>query len=67
MDAFRQGYERVRKLAPEENTFLNDLLVIQAAVRQAKLLRLHYGGFGYELKEERILGLRAGLQWLLTR
>ena len=67
MDAFRQGYERVRKLAPEENAFLNDLLVIQAAVRQAKLLRLHYGGFGYELKEERILGLRAGLQWLLTR
>jgi Ser/Thr protein kinase RdoA (MazF antagonist) len=67
MHAFRQGYERIRKLAPEEEAFLNDLLVIQAAVRQAKLLRLHYGGFGYELKEERILGLRNGLQWLLTQ
>ncbi|KAB2889641.1 MAG: phosphotransferase [Desulfobulbaceae bacterium] len=66
MHAFRQGYERVRKLLPEEEAFLNDLLVIQAAVRQAKLLRLHYGGFGYELKEDRILGLRAALQWLLA-
>ena len=66
MEAFREGYERVRKLAPDEESFLPDLLVIQAAVRQAKLLRLHYGGFGYELKEERILGLRAALQWLLA-
>ncbi len=62
---FRQGYESVRKLSPVENDSLNDLLIIQIAVRQAKLLRLHYGGFGYELKEDRIMGLRSGLAKLL--
>lgn len=67
MSAFRDGYEQIRPLAPEEQAFLNDLLVIQAAVRQAKLLRLHYGGFGYELNKARILGLRSGLQRLLQQ
>lgn len=62
---FRQGYESVRKLSTIENDCLKDLLIIQIAVRQAKLLRLHYGGFGYELKEERIMGLRSGLEKLL--
>ncbi|MFH2123394.1 MAG: phosphotransferase [Pseudomonadota bacterium] len=63
--AFRQGYESVRKLSPAENDYLRDLLITQIAVRQTKLLRLHYGGFGYELKEDRILGLRKGLENLL--
>ncbi len=67
MFAFRDGYEQIRPLETEEQSYLNDLLVIQAAVRQAKLLRLHYGGFGYELQEARILGLRSGLQRLLQR
>lgn len=49
-----------------ENDFLKDLHIIQISVRQAKLIRLHYGGFGYELKEELILGLRAGLEQLLS-
>lgn len=66
LEFFRQGYESVRKLSRTENDFLTDLLVIQIAVKQAKLLRLHYGGFGYELKEDRILGLRAGLENILT-
>jgi hypothetical protein len=64
---FRQGYESVRKLSVVENDCLNDFLIIQIAVRQAKLLRLHYGGFGYELKEDRIVGLRIGLEKLLGR
>lgn len=63
---FRQGYESVRKLSGAESKNLRDLLIIQIAVRQAKLLRLHYGGFGYELKEDRILGLRIGLEKLLS-
>ncbi|MBU0665082.1 MAG: phosphotransferase [Proteobacteria bacterium] len=67
LEFFRQGYESVRKLSRTENDFLTDLLVIQIAVKQAKLLRLHYGGFGYELKEDRILGLRIGLEQLLSR
>jgi Ser/Thr protein kinase RdoA (MazF antagonist) len=65
-EAFKQGYESVRKLSEIENEFLKDLLIIQIAVQQAKLIRLHYGGFGYELKEERILGLRAGLEQFLS-
>ncbi len=64
---FRQGYQSIRPLTPTEEDFLTDLLVIQTAVRQAKLLRLHYGGFGYELKEERIAGLRIGLGLLGAR
>lgn len=67
LDFFRQGYEDVRRLAEEEAINLHNLLIIQALVRQAKLLRLHYGGFGYELKEERILGLRHGLEQLLLQ
>lgn len=66
LNFFRQGYERIRKLSPIEDSFLADLLVIQAAVRQAKLLRLHYGGFGYELKEDRIAGLRTGIEKILA-
>lgn len=65
LESFRQGYESVRTLADVEHDFLNDLLIIQIAVRQAKLLRLHYGGFGYELKEDRIVGLRNGIAKLL--
>lgn len=65
LEFFRQGYESVRKLSGVENDLLTDLLIIQIAARQAKLLRLHYGGFGYELKEDRILGLRVGLEKLL--
>lgn len=65
LDFFRQGYESVRKLSSTEKENLKDFLIIQIAVRQAKLLRLHYGGFGYELKEDRILGLRSGLEKLL--
>jgi Ser/Thr protein kinase RdoA (MazF antagonist) len=65
-EAFKLGYESIRKLSDVENEFLRDLLIIQIAVRQAKLIRLHYGGFGYELKEELILGLRAGLEQLLS-
>ena len=64
LDFFRQGYESVRPLTPAERDCLPDLLVIQTAVRQAKLLRLHYGGFGYDLKIDRILGLRKGLERL---
>jgi Ser/Thr protein kinase RdoA (MazF antagonist) len=63
---FRQGYESVRKLSTVENDCLNDLLIIQIVVRQARLLRLHYGGFGYELKEDRIMGLRSGLEKLIS-
>jgi len=66
LESFKKGYENVRKLSRAENDFLTDLLVIQIAVRQAKLLRLHYGGFGYELKEDRILGLRMGIEKLLA-
>jgi hypothetical protein len=65
LEFFKQGYESVRKLSNAENDFLTDLLIIQIATRQAKLLRLHYGGFGYELKEDRILGLRVGLEKLI--
>ena len=65
LEFFKQGYESVRKLSSAENDILKDLLIVQIAVRQAKLLRLHYGGFGYELKEDRILGLRIGLEKLL--
>lgn len=66
MEAFRQGYESIRKLSGAECDNLRDLLIIQIAVRQAKLLRLHYGGFGYELKEDRILGLQVGLEKLIS-
>jgi hypothetical protein len=48
-----------------EKGCLTDLLIIQTAVRQAKLIRLHYGGFGYELKEDRLIGLKMGLEHLL--
>jgi Ser/Thr protein kinase RdoA (MazF antagonist) len=65
LEAFQQGYESVRPLLPEERNNLANLLLIQAAVRQAKLLRLHYGGFGYELKTERLLGLHLILQTFL--
>jgi Ser/Thr protein kinase RdoA (MazF antagonist) len=65
-EAFKKGYESVRKLSDIENEFLKDLLIIQIAVKQAKLIRLHYGGFGYELKEELLLGLRAGLEQLIS-
>lgn len=67
MQFFRKGYEAIRKLSPIEEDHLTDLLVIQTAVRQAKLLRLHYGGFGYDLKEDRLLGLRMGLKKLLSQ
>jgi Ser/Thr protein kinase RdoA (MazF antagonist) len=66
LEFFRQGYESVRKLSHAENDNLRDLLIIQIATRQAKLLRLHYGGFGYELKEDRIVGLRTGLENILV-
>ena len=59
---FKEGYESVRRLTGAEQNYLSDLLVTQIVGRQAKLLRLHYGGFGYELKEARILGLRKGLE-----
>jgi Ser/Thr protein kinase RdoA (MazF antagonist) len=65
LTSFRQGYEEIRPLSSAENKSLNDLLLIQAAVRQAKLIRLHYGGFGYDLKTERLLGLKIGLTTLL--
>lgn len=65
MDSFRQGYEDIRKLSNIEHDFLTDLLIIQIATRQAKLLRLHYGGFGYELKKDRVLGLQNGIKKLL--
>lgn len=65
LEFFKQGYESVRKLSPAEDDNLRDFLIIQIATRQAKLLRLHYGGFGYELKEDRIIGLRNGLEKLL--
>lgn len=64
--AFRQGYQNIRSLSAIEEDHLPDLLIMQTAVRQAKLLRLHFGGFGYELKKERILGLREGLNRLLA-
>jgi Ser/Thr protein kinase RdoA (MazF antagonist) len=64
---FKDGYESVRKLLPVEEDNINDLLIIQTAVRQAKLLRLHYGSFGYDLKEDRIIGLRMGLENLQAR
>jgi Ser/Thr protein kinase RdoA (MazF antagonist) len=66
LESFRQGYESVRKLSGAECDNLRDLLIIQIAVKQAKLLRLHYGGFGYELKEDRILGLQVGLEKLIS-
>lgn len=62
---FRQGYEEVRPLSEEEDANLVDLLILQAIVRQAKLIRLHFGGFGYDLKTERLLGLQKGLKHLL--
>ncbi|MDD3813431.1 MAG: phosphotransferase [Desulfocapsaceae bacterium] len=67
MEAFRQGYEAIRKLSGVERDNLRDILIIQIAVRQAKLLRLHYGGFGYEPKEDRIMGLRKGFEQILSR
>ena len=63
---FREGYESVRPLTDEECRCLTDLLIIQAIVRQAKLIRLHFGGFGYDLKKERLLGLKLGIDYLLT-
>jgi Ser/Thr protein kinase RdoA (MazF antagonist) len=65
LEFFRQGYESVRKLSQTETDILRDLLIIHIVTRQAKLLRLHYGGFGYELKEDRIIGLRTGLEQLI--
>jgi Ser/Thr protein kinase RdoA (MazF antagonist) len=65
LEAFREGYQSIRRLTAKEQDYLPDLLITQIACRQAKLLRLHYGGFGYELKEDRILGLRLGLELLL--
>jgi Ser/Thr protein kinase RdoA (MazF antagonist) len=60
-NAFKIGYEKIRKLSRGEKSNLKDLLVIHILVRQARLLRLHYGGFGYGLKKDRLAGLRKGL------
>lgn len=65
IDYFKEGYEEIRPLSKIESSTLKDLLIVMIAVRQAKLIRLHYGGFGYELKEDRILGLHEGLVQLL--
>jgi Ser/Thr protein kinase RdoA (MazF antagonist) len=65
LTSFRAGYETIRPLSGVEKGCLTDLLIIQTAVRQAKLIRLHYGGFGYELKEDRLIGLKMGLEHLL--
>lgn len=59
--AFKAGYEMIRKLTEDEKSNLKDLLVIHILARQARLLRLHYGGFGYSLKKDRLAGLRKGL------
>jgi Ser/Thr protein kinase RdoA (MazF antagonist) len=65
MALFREGYEEKRPLTVTETTSLTDMLIIQAIVRQAKLIRLHFGGFGYDLKEERLRGLKKGVAFLL--
>ena len=44
---------------------MKDLLIIQIAIRQVKVIRLHYGGLGYELKEVLLLRLRADFERLL--
>lgn len=59
--AFKAGYEVIRKLTEDEKSNLKNLVVIHILVRQARLLRLHYGGFGYGLKKDRLAGLRKGL------
>ncbi len=59
--AFRTGYEKIRELSAEEKSNVKDLLIIHILARQARLLRLHYGGFGYSLKKDRLAGLRKGL------
>jgi len=63
--AFRSGYESVRPLAKEENDSLHDMVIVQIAARQSRLLRLHYGGYGYRLFSERLKGLEHGLSLLL--
>jgi hypothetical protein len=59
------GYGTIRPLSDVEKGCLTDLLIIQTAVRQAKPIRLHYGGFGYELKEDRLIALKMALEELV--
>ena len=66
MALFREGYEGKRPLTAIETSYLTDILVIQAIVRQAKLIRLHFGGFGYDLKKQRLVGLKKGIEFLLA-
>jgi Ser/Thr protein kinase RdoA (MazF antagonist) len=66
MSAFLEGYIEIRKLNKTEQAFLRDLLLIHILTRQSKLLRLHYGGFGYDLKKERLEGLRKGFEDIIA-
>ncbi|MDH3349248.1 MAG: phosphotransferase [Desulfobulbaceae bacterium] len=63
--AYRRGYETVRPLSKKERELIYDLVIVQIAARQARLLRLHYGGYGYELYTDRLAGLNQGLAILL--
>lgn len=65
LEEFQKGYESYRQLSKAEKASLADTLVIQMLARQARLIRLHYGGYGYELKTERLLGLKIGLSHLV--
>ncbi len=65
--AFMAGYEMIRKLTKDEKSNLKDLLIIHILTRQARLLRLHYGGFGYSLKKDRLAGLQKGLEEIFEK